>query len=105
IVQNDQTSSRIGRRSRFVKPDVSGTTDTEKLNVDTSEARYLLLISFTIGVNSFFRQCAVGNVDILFGNIDMIEQSSVHKGHITLGSIRFHGIILVQIKRDDIFKA
>jgi hypothetical protein len=83
---------------------VTGATDAEDLNVDpagVADRRLVLAaVLFDLGVG----QRAVGNVDVFFEDVDVIEQVLVHESHVALQLIGLHRKVLVEIERHDVAK-
>ena len=71
------------------------TADAEDLYIDTTDRIDLGLVLATPISDLFNRDGAVGDVDVFFRNVDMIEQMLSHETNVTLQAIRLHREVFV----------
>ena len=101
-VERNQTCLAVSARTRFIKADMPGATDAEDLYIDTTDRiDFGFILATPIG-DLFNRDGAVGDVDVFFRNVDMIEQVLSHKTNVTLQAIRLHREVFVQVEGDHI---
>ena len=97
-VKSNQSSPCYFPRSRFIEADVSGSPDPQDLDVDPSRIDDCLLILLAGSMNLRFGQRTVGNVDVRWIDIDMIEEVLVHEANVTLQFVRLHWEIFIKIE-------
>src|SRR6188768_2376343 len=100
-IERDAPRSTVAHRARFIETDVAAAADAENLKVDAAGAANQLLITRAVIVDLAARDGAVGNVDILRLDIDVLEKRLPHPATIAVRVLGRHGIILVKVERDD----
>ena len=103
-VKRDQPRSGVRSRTRFVKTNMSRTSNAQQLDVKPAHLFNMLFVITAIFVDALFRNGTVGDVYLFLRNVDMIEKVLIHESYITLQSIGLHGIVLIQVKGDDVLK-
>jgi hypothetical protein len=81
-----------------------GTADTQHLQVQPAQFFYLLFVVLGKRRQHHQRQGTVWDMYFAFFDIDMVEQILVHESDVALHSIRLHGVVLIQVKGNNIFK-
>ena len=76
--------------------------DTQDLNVDSTGQLDLRFVPLAVFLNRLLFDRSVGNVDLIFRNIDVIEKVFFHEPYVTLKFVRLHGIVFVEIECHDI---
>ena len=79
-------------------------SDPQNLNIDTTQQLNPSFILRTVFADLRFGKGSIRNVNILWRDIDMIEQMFLHKPMIRLQFIRLHRKILIEIKRDNVLE-
>ncbi len=92
----------MARRAGFVEADVSGATDAENLQVDAARPSNLLFVADAIVLGVFGVDGAIGHIDVLWRNVDVIEERLLHPTAIALGVVRLHGEVFVEVEGDDV---
>src|SRR5690606_19549917 len=105
LVEGNQSRERPFRRSWLVETDVPRTAYPQHLDVDPAEAGDLLFIVAAESGNTVLRQCAVGDVYLFFGYVDMVEQVLAHEPDVTLQRVRLHRIVFVKVESINVFEA
>src|SRR5262249_34203651 len=98
-VERDQARATVPRRARLVEGDVAGTADAEHLQVDTAGAANLLLVAGTVILGLVDGDGAVRNVNVLRGDVDVVEERLLHPAPVTLRVVRLHGEVFVEVER------
>src|SRR5690606_5723160 len=80
-------------------------TNTQNLQINTAYGFNLFFIFQACSFYFTFINSSVRNMNISRIDIYMIEQMGVHEAIIALHGLSADGIVLVQIKSDDVFKA
>ena len=104
-VQTNQTSFATQGGTRFVKANVPGPTDTQHLNIDATNILDFFFVVLTVLSHFLHGKVSIGNMDVVWLYVNMIEQVFVHKSYITVDGVGFHWKVLVQVKSDHIFEA
>ena len=74
----NEPGAAVDWRRRFVESDVTGPSNTQDLNVDSTKRLDFLFVIFTeLSYLSSF-DFSIWNVDVLFGNVDMLEEVVPH---------------------------
>jgi hypothetical protein len=66
--------TRVWRRTRLIKTNVTGTAYAQQLYINAAVAVYFLLVSKAVCGYIFFLQCTIGDVHVGHININMVEQ-------------------------------
>jgi len=77
---------------------VSSSTHTEDLNVDSSIREYFFLIVRTEIDDFSSIDLSVRNVDVFFGNIDVIKKMVVHVVVVRLFIVFLNRIVLIEVE-------
>ncbi len=86
-VEVNEPSAAVDGRRRFVESDVAGPSNTQDLNVDSTKRLDFLFVIFTeLSYLSSF-DFSIWNVDVLFGNVDMLEEVVPHVEIIWFGVV------------------
>lgn len=93
-----QSGDAVDRRGRLIEADMSSPSDSEDLQVDASIELNLLLVVLAELYDRFPRDLAVGDVDVLSRDIDVVEQVQIHVVVVGLGVVALDRIVLVQIE-------
>src|SRR6056297_3264299 len=104
FIKGDKPCFRIRPRTRLIEPDVSGSANTQQLDI---YAACLFNAGFVLLAKSgyiFFIKRSVGDMNLILRYVDMIEEMLFHKPDIALKRIGFHGIVLIKVERNNIFK-
>ena len=86
-------------RARFVEPDMSRPADPENLQIDPAGFFDLQFVARAVIVRT--RRGSIRNVHVLRGNVDAIEKGFPHPALITVRVIGRHGVIFVEVERDN----
>src|SRR5690606_17706847 len=105
LIEGNQSGERPFRRSWLVETDVPRTAYPQHLDVDPAEAGDLLFIVAAESGNTLLRQRAVGDVDLFFGYVDMVEQVLAHEPDVALQRVRLHRIVFVEVEGVNVFEA
>lgn len=73
-------------------------SDAQHLQIYSSVAFYFFLISFTELSDLFLGEFAIWDVNVFFGNIDVVEQVLSHEVVVALNIILGDRVVLVQVK-------
>jgi hypothetical protein len=79
--------------------------DPQNLNIDSTDRDNLFFVGSTEIRDSFHRQCAVRDIDVLRRNIDVPEKMFLHKPHVALQILTLHRIVFIEIERHDVAEA
>ena len=91
-------------RTRFVEADVTGASDTQKLNIDAAALSDFCFVVAAVVGDLLHGNGAVRNMHVLGLDVDMIEEMLLHKPHVALQVFRLHRIVFVQIESHDVGK-
>ena len=105
IIQQNQTSGRVQTRTRFVECDITYTTNPQQRNINAPETFDTLLIQTAVLKDCIFGDGTVRCEDILFVNIDMIQQHFLQSVEVAVDSIRRQRIVFIHIKYDHVAEA
>jgi hypothetical protein len=100
-VQEDQVGPGLSRGPGLVEPDVPAPSDPQELEVDAPGAPDRLLVGLAIPIQVVAGDGAVGDVDVLRGNVDVLEEVLPHETDVAVGAVRLHGVVLVQVEGHD----
>src|SRR5699024_9871536 len=92
-------------RARLIKTDMTRSADSQDLQVDTVGFFNFVFIPLAMIVDLFQGKRAVGYMNVLPFDINVIKEAFIHKPDITLLSLRINRIVLVKVKCNSIFKA
>jgi len=101
----NQTGSGCDHRTRLIGCDVAAAPNTQKSDVQTTTIAYLLFIVQTLFMDMLLCHTTVGRKDMLFRDVDMIEQTVAKLSQTRDGRARMQREIVIDIKDDDIAKA
>jgi hypothetical protein len=82
-----------------------GAPDTEYLDVEPPRFLDIFFVVSTIGKDLVPRNPSIRNMDILRGNIDMIEKLVVHEAPVAFRMLTLEAVVLIQIKGHHILEA
>ena len=103
-IERNHAGAAAAARTGFVETDVPRATYAQDLYVDATHAVDFFFVLPAAFVDIFFGQRAVGNVDVAFGNVEVIEQMLVHKSNIALQLLGRHRVVFVEIEGDDVLE-
>ena len=92
-------------RTRFVEPDMACAADAKYLQVNPAGIFYSRFVILAKFINFIFRNGSIRNMNVFFGYVHVVKKVFVHKIPIALHVIFRQGIIFVEVKCDDVFKA
>lgn len=84
--------------TRLVEADVTGATDAENLQIKTTAGLNLVLISLAVGFDVLLCNCAAGKIDVLGGNVDVVEQVGVHEVPVGLNVLTGQTVVFVKVE-------
>ena len=82
---------------RFVETDMGITANPQKLQVDTAQIRNQTVVPAALRIR--IRSHAIGNMDMVGSNIDVVEEVLMHEVVIALRIVCRQPPVLVQIHR------
>ena len=102
------TGSSVTRRVRLcrvraglVEADVAVAADAQDLQIDAAGPADRLFVAQAVVLDFRERHGAVGNVDVLRRDVDVVEESLVHPAVVAVQIVRLHGIVFVEVEGDD----
>lgn len=100
----DESSCTLDRSRRFIEPYMASTANAKNLQIDSTVTFYFLFVIFTEFSDFLPGDLSVGDIDILWWNIDMIKQILPHVVIIAFDVVLRDGIVLVQVESDDVLE-
>ena len=100
-VEDRETGARILRRPRLIEADVPTLADPQQLEVDPPRLGDGSLVGVAVLGEPLARHAAIGDVHVLRPDVDVREQILPHVAPIAVRAVRRHGIVLVEVERDD----
>ncbi len=103
-VEGDEAGAAVARGAGLVEADVTGAADAEELEVDSAgggDGGFVLLAE---GGDGFGGEGAVGDVDVLARDIDVVEEVFVHETVVALELAGVHGEVFVEVEGDDVLE-
>src|SRR5262249_45830339 len=100
-IERDQARAAMARRAGFVEADVPGAANAEDLQVDAAGPANALFVAGAIILDLLGPQGAVGHMNVLRRNVDVIEERFLHPAPVALRIVRRHGVIFVEIEGND----
>src|SRR5690606_23096764 len=88
--------------ARLVEPDVAALADPEDLEVDPAGPFDGGLVLPAVGFHLVARDVAARDVDVLRLDVHVLEEVLPHVPVEAVDAIRLHGVVLIEIERDDV---
>ena len=104
-VKRDQPRAAVAGRTRLVEAHVPGPADAQDLQVQSAGGRDGLLVAVAEIVHVLHRHRAVGDVDVLRPDVDVVEEILPHEAVVTLQRGGVHRPVLVEVERHDVGEA
>lgn len=101
----NQSRNAVNRRRWLIEADMSCTSNTKNLYIDSSIWLDLAFIICAKLHNCLSWDFAIGDIDILLRNVDMVEKMVVHVVVVGLSIIVLDWVVLVEIEGHHIFEA
>ena len=79
---------------------VAGATYTQNLQIDSAGFLNFSLIAQAVILDGARRGISLGDVDIFFGNVHMIEKSFVHPTVVAVGIDRAYRVVFIKVEGD-----
>ena len=98
-VERDQAGTALLRAARFIESDVASAADAEQLQIDPPGLADQFLIPHAKSLNIAPLERAVGNMDRLSRDVDMIKQMLPHEAVVALQRSGLHRPVFVEVKR------
>ena len=100
-IERTEPRAAVPPAERLVEPDVSILPDAQQQEVDASGLSNRRLVALTIRLDLVGRDRAVGDMNVLLGNVDVAEKILVHPPVIALQPVGRDAVILVEVERRD----
>jgi len=100
-VQEDEMSPGLTGRPGLIEADVSAPPDAQEHEVDAARDSDGLVVFPAVTLQLLPGSGAVGNVDVLRGNLQSLEEVLPHEPDVAVVAPQIHGIVLVQVEGDD----
>ncbi len=84
---------------------MAGPADAQELEVQPPEGADFLFVGEAVAGNFLHRQRPVRDVDVVHVDVHVVEEVLLHEGHVALGRLRVHGVILIQVERHHVLEA
>ena len=103
-IQRDETRAAFQSAAWLVESDVPGAANTEQLQVDPPGFPNHFLIPNAGGSHLLARQRAVGNVNRVGRNIDVVKQMLPHEATVALEGVGLDRPVFVEVERNNSLK-
>lgn len=88
----------------LIESNVSSSSNTKNLDINSTIGFYLLFVVLTKLSNLWSFNFSVWNVDVFFGNVNMMEKIVPHVKVVGLRIIVFNWVIFIKIESDNILE-
>ena len=100
-VQRDQAGAAVLGGPRLVEADVAGAADAEDLHVDAAGLLDEQLVPRAVVLGLLRRRGAGGDVDVLVGDVDVVEERLPHPAVVGVRVVGRHRVVFVEVEGDD----
>lgn len=69
----------MNRRTWFIETNVASSTDSKQLEIDSTERVDFLFVLIAEILDLILFDCAVWDVDVLFSDVDVVEEAFSHE--------------------------
>ena len=92
--------ARVAAAAWLIESYVAGATYTQNLQIDSAGFLDFSLIAQAVILDGARRGIALGDVDIFFENVHMIEKSFVHPTVVAVGIDRAYRVVFIKVEGD-----
>lgn len=103
-VQINKSCATVNWWWRFIESNVSCSSNTKDLNVNSTKLFYLFFIIWTKFSDIWSFDFSIRNVHVLFWNVNMMEKVVPHVKVVWFRIIMFDWVIFIKIECDNVFK-
>ena len=103
-VEINEPGATVDGRRWLVESDVSSPSNAKNLNINSAKRLDFLFIIFTELRHLSSFDFSVWNVDVLFGNVDMLEEIVPHVKIIWFRVVVQDGVIFIEIKSNHVLE-
>jgi hypothetical protein len=101
----DQSSNAVSWGGRLIESDMACSANSKDLDIDSTIFPYLFFIICTKFNHFLSFDLSIGDVDVFSWDVDVIKKMIIHVVVIRFSVSFLDGIVLIQIKGDNVFKA
>ena len=102
LVEDDEAGACVAARPRLVKANVPASPNAQQHEVNATGFLNLVLVLQAVPLHLIRRQVAARNVNLILGDVDVVEKVFGHKPVIALQARRVNRVVLIQVEGDNV---
>ena len=102
VVEGDEARARRLGGARLIEADVAGAADSQDLQVNAPGGSHGLFITFATRKNLLHGYGPIRHVDLVGGDVDVVEQLRVHEMPVALRVVAPEAEVFIEIERHDV---